>query len=423
MSRKTDSFQIASSPASRTTQVSRLRRNGCFRQDDSSIIDPSRERKGWRAMRGIHWLLWLVVLAALAGCGNGDDDDDGRRADDDNDDTSPGADDDDDDNDDDNDDTVPFGEVTGFVEIPLAEDLVCRDTYCYLAARETGVAVVDVSERDAPAWVATYDTPVKVWNVLLGEDDTLYVADDEGGVIKLDITDPTAPAELWTYTSTYVVAVIDLALGDYLYLAGAAGSDGRFEIYEETKEGPTPKGVWQANGEPLTAVGCVGTTCYAGGEAGHLWRLDCEEPTAPSVWAPYYNEGTPGHEPWGLGVTLYNYVVYFSDWAAGLAALDAELAELYFLSSSDGIYDSAPAGALTIAGTPYDEVLVAANSQGGLWLLDIHDPAAVALIGDPLDVTPPGEIVDGPSGVAVLGTYAYLADKVAEGLTIVKIAD
>ena len=122
-------------------------------------------------------------------------------------------------------------------------------------------------------------------------------------------------------------------------------------------------------------------------------------------------------------MTVDGSTVYYSDWGAGLIAVDTSLAELSVVQTNDGVYDSAVAGAKTIGGTGYTNVVVAANSQGGLAVFDASDTSDMALIGDPLDVTPEGEMADGPHGVVVMGNYAYVADNMAQGLSIVRIAD
>nr|HPM76859.1 hypothetical protein [bacterium] len=162
-----------------------------------------------------------------------------------------------------------------------------------------------------------------------------------------------------------------------------------------------------------------------GGGEGALISVDVSDPTDMSVLNEYFNPGTAGFEPWGQDVKLDGDTLFFSDWGAGLITVDvsdpAAMAELDVLQTADGFYGAYKAGALTIGGTAYTDVWAAADSWGGLVLVDAADPADLQQIGDALDLEV--DMGSAPHGVWVMGKYAYVADNGEQMLIIVKIAD
>ncbi|HPQ72097.1 MAG TPA: hypothetical protein PKW95_23450 [bacterium] len=378
-------------------------------------------------------LMAAILFSSLLACSSDDDDDDDNDAadddDDDDDDDDTGDDDttDDDDTGDDDDDTYAFGDVTGYVEIDYAEDLACKEGYCFVAAKSKGVYVVDVSNLGAPSIVGQYDpSSGESYNLVL-DGDNLYVANRDN-MLKIDVSDPANPDLVWEFIPTTIGILNAIARGDdgTLYVGGSFGSNGYLEVVSEAKGDPVSLGEVQvATGETCYNLGVGGDVAYCGGGEGTLISVDVSDPADMSVLNEYYNAGTAGFEPWGQDVKLDGDTLFFSDWGAGLIAVDvsnpAAMAELSVLQTSDGFYGSYKAGALTIGGTAYTDVWAAANSWGGLVLVDAADPADLQQIGDALDIQV--DMSDAPHGVWVMGKYAYVADNGEQMLIIVKIAD
>jgi hypothetical protein len=391
------------------------------------------------------WFLVLMLLSMLmlgsviASCSSGDDDDNDTAADDDaadddaadDDAADDDAADDDvaDDDDDDNDDGHVFGEITGYVEVDYSEDLLCDGNYCYVAAKDSGVVVVDVSNVDSPTIVGQYNPASgQAYNLVMSAEGFLYVANRDD-LLKLDVSDPTDPQLVWSFTPTTIGALNAVAVGDasLIYIGGSNGSNGYVEAVGEAAKGdPESRGEVQVSStETCYNLGYANDVAYCGGGEGTLISVDVSNPASMAVLNTYFNPGTAGFEPWGQDVKIDGNVLYYSDWGAGLIAVDitdpAAMAELSVLQTSDGFYGSFNAGGLTILGTPYSKVLAAANSWGGLVLVDAADPAALAQIGDALDLQV--DIGSAPHGVWVMGKYAYVADNGEQMLIIVKIND
>jgi len=397
--------------------------------------------------------IWILLLAGLLwtlpGCPTADDDDgddddgDDDAGDDDTGDDDVGDDDvgdddvgDDDSGDDDvgdddtgDDDTDPYvyGDIPGHVDVIYAEDLACAGDHCYVAAKTNGTVVVDVSDVANPTVVDTIASYDEAWDVAI-DGGSAFIADRNTGLIKVDLSNPAQPTVAWVYASPHVARVDAIAtgIGGALYIGGGDGQDGAFEVLTDGAKGPTSEGHTSLAGEACVSLGCGGTTCFCGGGYGTLSGLDVSNPAVIPAPTTFFDAGKPGHEPWGLGVTVDGGVVYYADWGAGLFAVDASvpgaLTALSSVYTADGFYDSAVAGPRTIQGTPYTNVVLGANAQGGLAVIDASDPAAMTLIGGaPLDVTV--QWSDGPHGVWVMGKYAYLADNMEQTLTIVRIED
>ena len=386
----------------------------------------------------------VVSLGLTIACGDDDDDDatdddatdddatDDDAADDDATDDDATDDDATDDDATDDDDTVDeqFGEIIGYTEIEYAEDLVCQGDYCYVCAKETGLVTVDVSDRANPTIIVTNDTVGKAWNAVFGGYNGLFVADQQGGLVRFAVGDPAEPAEIWTYTSANATTINEVAVlpDNTIYIGGGDGLDGWFEVLSDpTGSGPSVTGSLAITGEACVSLVCEGADCFCGGGEGNLYYIDATNPADPQNAGSFFDPGTAEHEPWGLGLTLEASTLYYSDWGAGIFALDAgglpALTELSHVATGDGVYDSAVAGKKTIDAMIYDFVLAVANSQGGLALIDANDLTNMTLIGEPLDVTAPGEMADGPHGVVVMGNHAYLADNMQQGLVIVRITE
>lgn len=384
-------------------------------------------------MRNVSWLLvmlWIVASAWTLACGDDDDDtaDDDVAGDDDAADDDATDDDatDDDAADDDTGDDWSFGDITGWVDVDYGEDLVCEGSYCFVACKDSGMWVVDVSDVASPTVVAEFEPPAgQVYNLAL-DGTALYLANRDD-LIKLDVSDPLNPVEEWTFVPTTIGILNAVTLGDgVVYIGGSAGSNGYIEVVGEAKGTPESLGEAQvATGETCYNLGYANDVAYCGGGEGTLISVDVADPEAIAVLDTYFNPGTAGFEPWGQDVKIDGNVLYYSDWGAGLITVDiadpANMVESSVLQTSDGFYGSFLAGPLTIEGTPYAQVVAAANSWGGLALVDATDPAALALIGDLIDTTV--DMGSAPHGVWVMGEFAYLADNGEQMLIIVKIAD
>jgi hypothetical protein len=99
----------------------------------------------------------------------------------------------------------------------LIQDVALAGNYAYVVAKESGLYVLDVSNRRRPSIAASLDTPGEAYGItIIGK--TAFVADGSAGLRIIDITNPESPQEIGaldTAGTTYQVAVA----GDLAYLA------------------------------------------------------------------------------------------------------------------------------------------------------------------------------------------------------------
>ena len=322
-----------------------------------------------------------------------------------------------------------FGAILGFAPAEYAEDLALVGSYALVACKTDGVVVFDISDATAPTAVTTIDVGGEAWDLVI-DGERAYVAARTAGLVVLDVSNPASPSIAGTFTpldgSGGAFGVDAVAVdGATVYVGGGNGADG----FVAALDASDPADINQTavseavTGEAATSLGAANGHIFFGGANGHLVVLD----SILAVVGSYFNPGTAGHEPWGLGITVDSDRLFYSDWGAGLVLLDistpSDPSEVDLYTTADGIYDSAIARNLVIAGTSHDRVAVVANSQGGLAVVDVTDTTLTELAL--LDIVPEGELADGPHGVAVdaARSLAVVADNMAQTITIVRIAD
>ena len=313
-----------------------------------------------------------------------------------------------------------FGEMVAYLDLnDTVEDLAISGNYAYITAKTYGVHIVDISDPKNPALVTTWeDTKDQAWNVTVNGN-YLYVADKKGGLAIVDISDPANPKEVGRYNVGYDVeeAAID---GNYAYLGGGTGTDGVLIVVDiSDPTNPEEVVVDTIKGEALISITEADGWVYAGGGDGTLYIFDVSDPTSPEQKTTYYNEGNGDFEPWGLGVTVANNKLFYSDWGAGLIILDitdpANPEELSVFFDKNAFYDCYVVG----------DRAYAANSWGGFAVLDISDPTNPVLVGDSTILSDIEKTIEKPAihGVWVKDNYAFLVDNGEQILSVIDVKE
>jgi len=266
----------------------------------------------------------------------------------------------------------------------------------------------------------------EAWD-LVADGDRVYVADKQFGLRVIDASQPGSPVVVDEEPTSDGYYVSGIAVdGDTVYLGGGSGNEGRLTVID-VSGAATTVGDYTLGTEAFLSMDVDDGYLVTGGGHGTLQIWD------PATLADgafpmgqLYNAGQPNFDPWGLGVIVDDGIAYYADWGAGLIVVDIGVpnvpVEASVIFNSYPFYDTAVAGPLTIQGTTYPVVAVAANSSNGVLLVDASDPYAAAPIGAPLDVGVNWDA--GLHGVSVRGPYAYLADNGGDHLfKIVRIAD
>jgi hypothetical protein len=99
--------------------------------------------------------------------------------------------------------------------------LAVAGSYAYVADRDAGLRVVDVSDPDAPVEIGFYDTPGSASGVaLIGS--YAYVADGDSGLRVINVSNPAAPVEADSYDTPGFAAGVAVA-GSYVYVGDRDG--------------------------------------------------------------------------------------------------------------------------------------------------------------------------------------------------------
>lgn len=106
----------------------------------------------------------------------------------------------------------------------FAMDVAVHDEFAYLADRGGGLYIVDVSSPRLPAVASVFPPPDEFWSVAVG-DGYAYLGDRTFGLRVADVTDPTTPHDVGYVDTTGSGGVEDIALVSNTIYA-TAGFDG-----------------------------------------------------------------------------------------------------------------------------------------------------------------------------------------------------
>jgi len=242
--------------------------------------------------------------------------------------------------------------------------------YAYVAAAESGLRVVDVSDPAQPREVGFYDSPGWAGRVAISGNHA-YVADGDSGLQVVDVSDPAQPVETGFYNSPGFACGVAVA-GNYAYVAD--GGSGMRVVDVSDPARPAETGY-----SPVSAfcISVAGNYVYVTDGGAGLRIVNVSDPARPVETGCYE---TPHY---AIGVAVAgNYAYVTSEYTACRGRDDAE--EDQFLTVVDVSDPTRPVGI-------------------GSYFLSARGQTTVA-------------------GVAVAGNYAYVADGFF-GLRVVNISD
>lgn len=335
---------------------------------------------------------------------------------------------------------VEMGRVTTPSNV---NEIVVADNFAYLACKDTGLVIADISEPAKPELITIFDTAE---NALAHDVNGVavfgyyaYVADGANGLAVIDIRDPSKPKIAGTYDGLRANDIV--VSGNYAYLTD--GSKGLMILDVTHPSRPTLAGNYSIT-DYACGVAVSGNYAYVTGfNNGTIYCVDIHEPAAPVLAGSYDAVGrtksiaVSGNNAFvssSEGLLIFNIIdstaivsvgnystdissnivvsgkyAYVADDASGLSIIDISHPAVPQLTGS---YDNAfSAGSVTVSG---NYAYVAAYGDG-LLITDISDPANPAIIGS-YDFN--GSAAD----VSISGDYAYVASY-NEGLLIFDISE
>ncbi len=309
---------------------------------------------------------------------------------------------------------VPAGELQGEVgayDTPgLARAVALSGDYAFVADREAGLRVVDISDPEHPQSVGVYKTPSEARDVVVSGDPSAdsenayaYVADKYGGLRVLDVSTPTEPQYVGSYKSLEVATGVAIS-GTRVFVADQA-SLSAIDVSDRTSPS---RDAWAHGLTDAKAVAIAGSYAYVAGDDNGLWVVDISNLTEELDVTGRY---TATYRAWDVAVSgdpsagSGQAYVYVADGGAGLTILDvSDPSDPQFAASYD---TPGYARGVTISGT----LAYVADARGGLQVVDVSDPLNPELEAS---IDHRGRALD----LAVAGDYAYVAAR-GKGLRVI----
>jgi hypothetical protein len=280
----------------------------------------------------------------------------------------------------------------------FVEDIALSGTRAYVAAGGAGLRIVDISNPGNPTEVGAWDSPGYAEGVAV-EGNIAYLADGPYGLRVVDVTDPAHPTPVGVaYDMNYALNVA--VSGSYAYLAAAGAGLLVTDISDPVQ--PLEIGTLDTPGYAY-GIAISGNLAYVADGWEGLRIVNISQPGDPGEVGAC---DTPG---WALDVAVSGTLAYVADGANGLRLVDvsdpANPQEL-------GAYESAnPARRVAVAGS----TAYVADPQQGLHLVDLAEPGQPARLGLYSPLTD-------AQYVAAMGGYAYVAAGF-QGLRVIEVAD
>jgi hypothetical protein len=278
--------------------------------------------------------------------------------------------------------------------------------YLYVANKEGGLKIYDLSDPTAPSWAATVPTSafegLNVMN-LTQEGNYVYLAignhftnPQSGGIAVIDVTDPTAPllADYYVVPSSASGAGIVKVEGNHAYLGAMRSGLVVLDVTDKSNiafvsqfvpdinfpvPNPNPN-FYNARG--MEVRNSIVYLCY---DAGGLRIIDCTDKSAPVETGRFSNPAL--HIPFNLpraynNIVLDGSLAYVAVDYCGVEALDVSDPADITLAGWWNPYDcpgnnwfSSPVHANEIAFDENCRLLFVSTGKSDLHVLDVSDPA------------------------------------------------
>ncbi len=267
-----------------------------------------------------------------------------------------------------------------------ADKVVTDGTYAYVATKNSGLVIVDISDPTDPQPVSYFDSPGQALDVeLVGN--YIYIADGNSGLMIVDVSDPANPTEEGSVDTPGDAEGISIS-GSYAYIADDASGLRVIDISDP--QNPTEVGSI-ATPDNAYGVDVSGNYAYVAVNWTGLSSIDISNPASPTLEDTY---NTPGR---AYDVVVSGNMAYVADHTLGLTVVDITDPAAMDI---EGAYNTPGSSRnVAIAGS-YAYV---ADNTSGLRVIDISDPRTPNEVGF---YDTPGNAY----GVAVSGTDVFISD-------------
>ncbi|MBU1023892.1 hypothetical protein KKB99_06385, partial [bacterium] len=192
-------------------------------------------------------------------------------------------------------------------------DIEVSGNCAFLASREYGLNIVDVSDTTNIHSVGLFDTPDAATRIqLVGNN--IFIADRATGIIILDVSDTTNPIEMDSYELSSIC--VDLAVeGKLIYAADYLNGLDILDASDVTNIQPVSS---LDLGYYVLAVDVAGNYACLGGKDGWFSLVDISDTTDPQLVSELQ---IPGLEQ-VLDIEIYNDYAFVANNSGGLHVID-----------------------------------------------------------------------------------------------------
>ena len=163
-----------------------------------------------------------------------------------------------------------------------AIQVAVNNGYAYIADGNHGLVVVNISDPENPHYAGGYDTDGMAWGVAV-DGSYAYIADDDKGLVVVDVSDPENPQFAGHYNPTgYSRDVV--VRGNYAYVA--ASYRGLVIIDVSNPENPRFVNRYDTPGQ-ARGIALSGDYAYVGDQDNGLVIVDVSDPENPRLAANY----------------------------------------------------------------------------------------------------------------------------------------
>lgn len=272
----------------------------------------------------------------------------------------------------------------------ITDDVVVSGNYAYVADRNSGLLILDISNPTTPTLVGSYNTPDSAFAVTLAGK-YAYVADGVSGLQIIDITNPANPTFVGSLDTPVSARDVTVA-GDYAYVADLFSMR---IINISNPASPILAGTYSPSAG-VSAVSVVGNYVYITGSSStstgttsKLEIVNISNPASPTLVGSYTTSGQAAK------VSVVGNYAYLADGTAGLTILNISNPASPTLVGS---YKTSAADDVTVVGN-YAYVADTYDVK----VIDISNPTTPSLVGS---YNTPGYA----AGIAVVGNTIYVAD-------------
>ncbi|NGX43499.1 MAG: hypothetical protein K940chlam7_01797 [Chlamydiae bacterium] len=278
-----------------------------------------------------------------------------------------------------------------------AMEVVISGNYAYVANRDSGLWIIDVSNITNPTFIGSHSTPAYAEAVAV-VGNYAYVAAFSSGLQIINVSNPSNPTLAGSYNTpdlAYGIAV----LGNYAYVGDM--SSGLQIVDISNPSNPTLTGTYNTPGWSFR-IAVLGNYAYIADRSSGLQIIDVSNATNPIFSGSYK---TPGD---ARGIAVLGNYAYVADYTSGLQIIDVSNVSNPRAVGSLSTLDNA------VGITALDNYVYIAVEQAGLQIIDVRNATNPNSV-DSFD-TPNRALT-----VAVSNNYAYVADYTS-GLQIINLA-